>query len=841
MGVVYKAEDTKLQRRVALKFLSSHLLGGEEERTRFLHEARAAASLNHPNICTVHEIDEVEGRAYISMAYLEGRSLKEILAEGPIDRDEALSYALQIAEGLQEAHGKDVVHRDIKPGNIMITPAGKAVITDFGLAKTGASPDLTQVGAAVGTAAYMSPEQARGEAVDSRSDVWALGALLYEMLTGQKAFQGDHEPGVMYAICHLEPRGLQGDASAFDGSVSGILKRCLQKDPLLRYQKTDELRADLATLGAGSTPSAPAVAPAPNWRRWIPALLLFAMLAWVALDGPGSSWLRGLGGEDIPDRKYLAILPFANIGDDPENQALGDGLHEYLSSKLTQLEGFRDAFWVVPAADIRKSEITSPMEARQVFGVNLAVAGSVQRHNGDITLTLNLTDPDSHRTLNSAVLEDSVSKASVLQADVLGTLVEMLRVELSPAEIQALEAGLTQVSLAQEFYLKGRGFMQDLDYLQRRAKLDAVDTAIDFFEQALEEDPHYALAELGLGEALWQRYLWSREDRWIPAAVTHCEQALVLDPDLHEARISLAEIFRGIEECEQALDLLTAALEAEPGNVRALRELGDAYAMLHEPEKADSVLRMAIEVRPDDWVGHQKLGRFFAGQFRFEEAIVEFETVLELTPENYFRGYTDLAGVHLYQRNFVEARELLERSIAIKPSYGAWSNLGTLLYMQSEYEAAVQAYGSALALHDHDYRIWGNLASAKYRLSEYETESLRDFEKALELAEDQRIITPHDTGLLSRLASYLQVLDRREEAVAVLEELAEQDPDNAEACFQVGHTYEQMDDRDMALTWLLRAVDKGYPVSKIANAPALESLVEDERWKSRIREGGENR
>ncbi len=837
MGVVYKAEDTKLQRRVALKFLSSHLLGGEEERTRFLHEARAAASLNHPNICTVHEIDEVEGRAYISMAYLEGRSLKEILAEGPVDRDDALSYALQIAEGLQEAHGKNVVHRDIKPGNIMITPAGKAVITDFGLAKTGASPDLTQVGAAVGTAAYMSPEQARGEAVDSRSDVWALGALLYEMITGQKAFQGDHEPGVMYAICHLEPRGLQGDASAFDAGVSGILKRCLQKDPLLRYQKTDDLRADLAALGGGEE-SRPATSPAPSLRRWVPAVLLFALLAWVALDGPGSRWLRGIGGEYIPERKYLAILPFANIGDDPENQALGDGLHEYLSSKLTQLEGFRDAFWVVPAADIRKSEITSPMEARQVFGVNLAVAGSMQRHNGDITLILNLTDPDSHRTLNSAVLEDSVSKASVLQADVLGTLVEMLRVELSPAEVEALEAGITQVSLAQEYYLKGRGFMQDLDYLQRRAKLDAVDTAIDFFEQALEEDPYYALAELGLGEALWQRYLWSREDRWIPAAVTHCEQALLLDPDLHEARISLAVIFRGIEECEQALDLLTVALEAEPGNVRALRELGDAYAMHHEPEKADSVLRLAIEVRPDDWMGHQKLGLFYVNQFRLEEAIVEFQKVLALTPQNYFRGYTDLAGVYLYLRRFDEARDLLDRSLAIRPSYDALSNLGALEFWMENFPEAIMAYDQALELHDHDYRVWGNAALAKTKLEERFEEGLVAAERAIELAEEQRIVTPGDQGLLSRLAGYYQLVEDNEKALVILEELSTLDPSNAEALFQIGNTYELIGEREQALSWLEKALDRGYPLSKIEQARSLKSLCEDARWMA-LRAGSE--
>lgn len=826
MGVVYRAEDTKLQREVALKFLSSHLLSDDEDRVRFLNEARAAASLSHPNICTVHEIDEVDGHTYISMAYLEGSSLKDLLSDGPLDRDAALAYALQIAEGLGEAHGKDVVHRDIKPGNIMITPASKAIITDFGLAKTSGSPELTQLGAAVGTAAYMSPEQARGEAVDSRSDVWSLGALLYEMLTGQKAFQGDHEPGVMYAICHMEPRGLQGDASAFDAGVTGILRRCLQKDPLLRYQSVDELRQDLAAVGGGAVlASAKARRP---WKRWMPAAFLTLVLAWVALDGPGSSWLRG--GQDIPERKYLAILPFANIGGNPENQALGDGLHEYLSSKLTQLEGLRDAFWVVPAADIRKSEITSPMEARQVFGVNLAVVGSVQRDNGDITLTLNLTDPDSHRTLNSAVLEDSVSKASVLQADVLGALVDMLRVELSPEELLALEAGLTQVSLAQEYYLKGLGFMQDLDYLQRRAKLDAVDTAIEFFLQAIEKDPDYALAELGIGEAYWQRYLWSRQEQWIPKAVTHCERSLELDDELHDARISLAVIFREIEECDHALSLLDQVLVEEPSNIRALRELGDSYAKHGDAAKADSILKQAIKIRPDDWVGHQKLGLFYVNQFLFEEAIAEFQQVQALTPQNYFRGYTDLAGVYLYLRRGEEAEDLLNRSIQIKPSYDALSNLGTYHYMKEDYEKAIQYYNGALTLHSHDYRLWGNLAAAQLRLDETYDQGLFSIRRAIELCEDQRIVTPNESALLSRLASYYHILDQDENALELLEELALLDSSNAEVLFQIGHTYERMGYRDDALAWLKKSVEAGYPQSKIENESLLEELRDDERW-----------
>jgi len=829
MGVVYRAMDTKLQREVALKFLSSRMIGDAEDRERFLNEARAAASLDHPNICAVHEIGEVDGLAYISMARLEGESLKDRLARGALDRDEAVDIARQIAEGMSEAHAGGVVHRDLKPGNIMISPKGRAVIMDFGLAKTSRSPDLTRAGLPVGTAAYMSPEQARGQKVDARSDVWALGALLYEMLMGSKAFEGKHEPGIIYALCHERPAGLEPDHGTIDPGLKKILDRCLRKDPKERYESARELKDALVGLIAGASDGG--ADGRLRWIAWITVPLLILSLLWIVLAGRGFGWMDRLAGEPpIPARKYLAILPFENIGADPDNQALGDGLHQYLSSKLAQLEGFRDAFWVVPAADIRKSEIVSPMEARQVFGVNLAVAGSVQRRDGSITLTLNLTAPESHRTLNSTVLEGSSSEASVLQADVLNKLVEMLRVQLSPEERAALGSGRTSVSLAQEHYLQGRGFMQDLDYLQRHAKLDAVDTAVDFFRQALREDPHYALAESGLGEALWQRYLWSREEKWIPMAVSHCERALELDPLLQEARISLAVVFRGTGKPDRAEALLNEVLAADPGNIRALRELGECYAQGGRVEKADSTLRRAIRIRPGDWVGHQVLGRFYADRFRFDEAISEFKHVLDLTPENYFRGYTDLAGVYLYQQRLDEARKLLERSVAIRASYSALSNLGTLHYMQEDYGQAIKAYRGALALHDHDYRIWGNLASAEHHLEQLEKQSREDFTRAAELAEEQRVITPEDPGLLSRLASYYQALDRKPEAVTLLEKLAELDSGNAETLFQISQTYEQMGEREKAMAWLKTALSKGYPLSKIENTPSLQDLLQDERW-----------
>ncbi|MCH5374389.1 MAG: serine/threonine protein kinase, partial [Planctomycetes bacterium] len=250
MGVVYKAEDTKLKRTVALKFLSSRAVGTEEDKARFIHEAQSAAALNHPNICTIHEIDEYEGRFFIAMESIEGTSLKTRIEAGPLPLDEVVGIAVQIAEGLRAAHKRDVIHRDVKSANVMITPEGQAKIMDFGLAKAPGRTQLTVEGTTLGTVAYMSPEQSRGEVVDARSDIWSLGVVLYEMTTGRLPFKGDHEPAVIYSIINEDPKPLTSVRSDVPMELERIVGKCLAKQPSQRYQGANDLLVDLKRLRA---------------------------------------------------------------------------------------------------------------------------------------------------------------------------------------------------------------------------------------------------------------------------------------------------------------------------------------------------------------------------------------------------------------------------------------------------------------------------------------------------------------------------------------------------------------------------------------------------------------
>jgi eukaryotic-like serine/threonine-protein kinase len=837
MGVVYRAEDIRLNRDVALKFLLPYHFAGEEESDRFLNEARSAARLAHPNICVVHEIDQTEGQPFISMAYLEGETLQKVLEQGPLPLTVALDYIIQIVSGLEAAHAKQIVHRDVKPANIMITPNGRAVIMDFGLAKNTQASNVTRKGMTIGTAAYMSPEQIQGVDVDSRADQWAIAAVFIEMLTGHRAFTGDHEPAILYAICHEAPAFPADTRRSLPPELNRIIQTCLQKDPAERFAETSQLHSALealrvAELSANSIDRGrwrlPAGKPLRSWR-WLSAALLFA-LALLALFETPFQFRDLFGDSSIPKRKYLAIIPFSIISDLEEDQALAAGLHEYLSSKLSHLEGLSESFWVVPAADIQKSEITSSREARQVFEVTLAVTGSLQRNDDRLCLTMNLVDANAHRQLNSVVIDKDLVSASMLQSDLLDSLTQMLHVELHP-EVQALlQRGATAIAQTQELYLKGRGSLQHLDYLKRGDKLTAIVTAISYFEQSLRRDPNYALAHVGMGEALWQRYYWSRDARYIEPAISHCEQALVSVNEMPEALIALGVIFRETERNAQAQGMFHRALVSDATNLRGCYELARSYEADHEYASAESLYLSVITQRPTDWISHQQLGMFLSRQFRLEEAEHEFSRVLELAPENYFRGFSDLAGIYLYQQRLLEARQLLEQSLAIKPSYNAYSNLGTLLFYQKDYLAAIAAYEKALELHDHDYRIWGNLASAYWRVEGKNDMGRAAYQCAAELAEEQRIVTPENTTLLSSLAGYYGMLEQNESVLPLLQSLASIDPDNAETIFQIGHTFEYLGQREEALAWLQRSVAKGYPVTKIENANALTDLRADQRW-----------
>ena len=834
MGRVYRAEDTRLKRLVALKFLAPALTQDGEAKQRFIQEARAASSLDHPHVCTIHEIDETDdGQVFICMAHYNGQTLKARIAQGPLPIAESVSIATQVAEGLAQAHEHGIVHRDIKPANVMVMPDGNVKILDFGLAILAGQTRLTRENLVVGTVAYMSPEQARGESVDARTDLWSLGVIIFEMLTGRLPFPGEHEQVLLHAIMKDNPIPLQSTRADVPPSLVTIVQRCLSKQPGERYQSAAALAADLRrvrdaeSLGTAPTLIAePATLASVKARRRRTALaagggLALAaaiVLAWRPL-------LRNIiAPSGAPPLQHIAVLPLTNVGGDPENQSFCDGLAETLTSKLTQLERFRRTLWVVPASEVRAEKVRSASDARRLFGVNLAVTGSVQRRGNTVRLALNLVDAQTLRQVGSKVVDGHEADLSVLEDGVAGAMLDMLDVSIQPGDRQQLGAGGTKVARAFELYLQARGTLEGV-----QSGSGEPQQAVKLFTQAIALDPNFALGHAGLARAYLATYRINKDPRWVDQAVLSARRAAELDDQLAEVHITLGQIHRETGKYEDAVHEFQRALLIEPRNSDALTGLAPAFEALGRSAEAEATFTSAIALKQDYWAGYAYLGRFYYRHGRYEDAQKQFQKVISLAPGN-FLGYSNLGAVYFALERKPEARDMFERAVAIKPNYNALSNLGSLYFAEKRFREAASMYERALAIDDREYTLWGNLGIAYHHLPGQQAKSRAAYSRAVELAEQQRTVNPRDVSLLIDLAGYYGMLGRRAQGLALLEQVVETAPTDTDSMAAIASSFEDLGERGRALEWFGKALRAGYPRAQIEGSPELRELRKDPRF-----------
>ena len=846
MGVVYKAWDLTLGRPVALKFLPGHLADSPEQVTRFRQEARAISAVNHPNIATIYEISEAEGQCFLALEYLAGGTLETALqqlktAGQPLSLEQALDYAVQIAEALAHAHAHGVIHRDIKTANMLFTESGALKVTDFGLAKLAEGSSVTQTGTVMGTPATMSPEQAQGVEVDERTDIFSAGVVMFELFSGQRPFRGANPTAMLYQVVHAAAPPLSEYRLGTPPTLERIVAKALEKDRAARYQKAADLAADLRALRrellsgsftGRSVQETVAMTAAParsaGKRRWLAAGILAAFIVagmgawagWPALRDRAAATLSGLHARSLPTEKRLAVLPFRNLGGSANDQAFVDGLREMVISKLTRLERPGGSLLVVVSPDeVQAKEISSAADAAKRLGANLVMTGSVVQAGQQPQLIVNLEDPQTLTVLRSETIDASHPDLTVEAAK----LVRLLELEMSAGTRQALQAGDSPNPDATRFYAEGRG------YMLRPDRIENLDLAAGAFRDALMKDSNYALAWAGLAEALWQKYQIQKEPGLLAEASGHASRAVQLNRGLAAVHITLGQIRLSQGDNEAAAKALQAALALEPANGGALKVLGDVYGAMRRYEEAEATYRKAIELRPSDPAAYNYLGRFYFNRERLPNAELSFRRAIELTPDSYL-AHSNLGVIYLQMGRYSEALEQLEKSVSIAPNARGYTNLGAAYYYLKRYQDAVAPFRRAVEIAPKNSTYWGNLADAYRWAPDLRDQAPAAFRRAIELLEQEIQVDPRNPRLRARLGMYYASIGERPRALSEIAEALRLDSSQAYVQYRAALVDEQLGDHEGALKALDLALKAGQPMADILAAPPLEQLRKDPRF-----------
>jgi serine/threonine protein kinase/tetratricopeptide (TPR) repeat protein len=845
MGAVYKAKDRELDRFVALKVIRPELAASPAILARFKQELLLAHQVTHKNVIRIYDLSEADGVRFITMEFIAGADLRSLLvAEGKFKPEYAVEVIRQVCLALDAAHSVGVIHRDLKPQNIMRDKQGRILVMDFGLARSVESAGMTQTGALVGTMEYMSPEQALGTDLDHRSDLFAVGLIFYELLSGKVPYKADT------AIASLLKRTRERavPVSDLDPSVptllSNIVNKCLERDLKLRYQSAREILDDLES---GHSPSRSrslqislpqiSLTMPERYRGWYlaaAATLVLGLVGGLAIPQVrnlvfrhGSALSSGTGTPQVEQGKYVAVLPFRVIGDENALRYVADGLGEALSAKLFQVKDLH----LAAASAVKNVDSTQPLaKIAHELGVNLIVHGTVQGSGDKLRIIASLDDVVAGRSIWTEEFSGVPQDLLTLEDQMYSKLISAMELHLSNQELASTTAHPTENFDAYDSYLRGRNAMRG----QQDPK--NVNAAIAFYEQALKRDPRFALAYAGLADADLQMYLLNKESSWAQKATSAAQQAGYLNENLVEVHLALGSVYSQTGKAAEAVAELQRALKLAPNSDEAYRRLGAVYVDAGRKDEAIQAYKKAVEVNPYFWMNYNDLGLAYYNLGMNEEAVSILRKVIELEPEN-AAGYDNLGAVYLRMERWSDCIPNFEKALQIQPYFGTYSNLGTAYFFLKRYNDAVKMFEKAVAMNPNEHMAMGNLADG-YRWAGRRPEALATYDKAIALAFKQLAINPRDANAMGYLAQYFAKKGDPQRGLEFIARARSIAPSEVSLIYFQAAIYCLAGKNNEALKALHQALQQGYPVQEAQNDPELKDIQGLPEFAAMVRDFG---